>query len=384
MYFRNWPFRMVPERSPDVWADRKKLFEEMKTSFNDTLEKKRSTFLCVWGYVGAGKSHSLLHFKTMFEKEGKNSVVYSPLPKEMRRFADLYQQGFYSAMNSIVLAKVAADIWTKLNPSGVDLAEEMKALEIVTNEIACGRMDIATAILTLGRSVATSKSVRDPMCLLSQAWLSGERLSKRYLAALGVSANLTDDSDFVKAASSIIRMLTYQSDRCQEYCSLIWILDDCHYFAEVKKQSQKNFAAIQQGIRDLFDLCPDDLSLALSFASGSFSIMKELLIEDLQSRVSRVIQIPPLTLEESFEFISDLLSNEKFRSEKNVDDKYYPYTKESLKLTIQLISKQGDDLTPRNLMKYFDILTSRAQDEIYPNKITTEFAQARFPAITQA
>jgi hypothetical protein len=113
-------------------------------------------------------------------------------------------------------------------------------------------------------------------------------------------------------------------------------------------------------------------------------VFNELLIEDLQSRVSRVIQIPPLTLEESLEFISDLISNEKFRNEENVEDKYYPFTKESLKLTIQLISKQGDDLTPRNLMKYFDNLTSRAQDEIYPNKITTEFVQARFPTVTQA
>ncbi len=382
MYFKSWPFRMVPERSPDIWADRKKLFEELKMSFADTIEKKRSTLLCVWGYVGAGKSHSLLHFKNSFEKEGKNTVVYSPLPKEMRRFADLYQQGFFSAMNPIALAKVAADIWTKLNPSGVNLDEEMKAIEIVTNEIACGRMDIANVILALGRSVATSKSVRDPICLLSQAWLSGERLSKRYLSVLGVSANLTDDSDFVKAASSIVRMLTYQDDKCHEYCSLIWVLDDCHYFAEIRKQSQNNFVAIQQGIRDMFDLCPDNLSLALSFASGSFSVMKDLLILDLQSRVSRTIQIPPLTFEESLEFISDLLCNKKFQNEK-VEDKYYPFTKESLKLTIQLISKQGDDLTPRNLMKYFDFLTSRAQDEIYPNKITPEFVQAHFPTVPQ-
>jgi hypothetical protein len=244
-------------------------------------------------------------------------------------------------------------------------------------------MDIATVILALGRSVATSKSVRDPMCLTSQAWLSGERLSKKYLSALGVSSNLTDDSDFVKAASSIIRVLTFQSERCHEYNSLIWVLDDCHYFAEIKKRSPKNFVAIQQGMRDLFDLCPDNLSLALSFASGSFSIMKELLIEDLQSRVSRTIQIPPLTLQESFQFILDLLNNDKFRDEKNAVDSYYPYTKESLGLIIQLISKQ-EDLTPRNLMKYFDILTSKAQNEIYPGKISSEFVQANFPTVPQA
>jgi len=377
MYFKNWPFRVVPERSPDLWADRKKLFEEMNTAFEDTLEKKRSTFLCVWGYVGAGKSHSLLHFKSRFEKDGKSVVVYSPLPKEIRRFADLYQQGFYNAINPIALARVAADIWTKLNPSGVDLSEEMRALETVTSEIACGRMDIASVILTLGRSVSVSRSVRELMCLLSQAWLSGERLSKRDLRLLGVSANLVDDSDFVKAASSIIKMFTYHSKEFSEYESLIWMLDDCHYFAEVKKQSSRNFATIQQGIRDLFDLCADNLCLTLSFASGGFSMVKELLIEDLQSRISRMIQVPPLSIEESMEFICDLINYEKFRNDEHREDRYYPYTKDSIQLIIQLISKQMD-LTPRNLMKQFDDLTTRAQNEIYPKKITPDFVKSYF------
>lgn len=379
MYFKNWPFRVVPERLPDIWADRKKLFGELNSAFEDTLDKKRATLFCVWGYFGAGKSHSLLHFKTLFDRDGKSFVIYSSLPKEMRRFADLYQQGFYSAINPIVFSRVAADMWTKLNPSGVELSEEMKALDTVTREITCGRMDIASVLLTLGRSVAVTKSVRDPMCLISQAWLGGERLSKRELRSLGVSSNLSDDSDFVKVASAITRMFTCQFEGLHEYGSLIWMLDDCHYFAEVKKQSQRNSAAIQQGLRDMFDLCPDSLCLALSFASGSSSITKELLAEDLQSRISRMIHIPPLSIDESFDFVVDLINNEKFRTEKNKDDDYYPYTKEGIRLAIQSISRQAD-LTPRNIMKHFDELTSKAQNEIFPRKITSDFVKSHFSA----
>jgi hypothetical protein len=376
MYFKTWPFRVVPERSPDVWADRKRLYEDMSRAFRDTVEKKRSTAMCIWGYVGAGKSHSLLHFRWLFENEKKNIVVYSPLPKQMRRFADLYQQGFFNAINLISLSRVAADIWAKLNPKAVDLTDEMKALETVNDEIANGWIDIANAILALGRSLTISKSLRDPMCLLSQAWLSGERLSKRELRILGVSANMTDDSDFAKAASSLIRMLTYTDKGCQGYASVIWMLDDCHYFAAIK-QSQKNFAAIQQGLRDVFDSCPDNLCLALSFASSDVSKMKELLIEDLQSRVSHMIAAPPLSLQESFDFVVDLVSNDKFRSEQIKDDVYYPYTKESIKLAIESISKERD-LTPRNLMKHLDDLTTHAEREIYPKKITPDFVKAYF------
>jgi hypothetical protein len=155
------------------------------------------------------------------------------------------------------------------------------------------------------------------------------------------------------------------------------MLDDCHYFAEVKKQSSRNFATIQQGIRDLFDLCADNLCLTLSFASGGFSMVKELLIEDLQSRISRMIQVPPLSIEESMEFICDLINHEKFRNDEHREDRYYPYTKDSIQLIIQLISKQMD-LTPRNLMKQFDDLTSRAQNEIYPKKITPDFVKSYF------
>lgn len=378
MYFKSWPFRVVPERSSDLWADRKKLLRYLNFLLSDSIEKKRSTLYCIWGYVGAGKSHSLLHFKWLFEKKGRAATIYSPLPKQMRRYADLYQQGFFNSINFLSFSRISAEIWAKLNPKGVDVGGEMKALEKVNNEITDGWLDMAQVIMTLGKTVALTGSPRDPLCLLSQTWLSGKRLSKRELRELGISANIMDDSDFVRATSSVIRTLTYKGEGCDGYDSLFWMLDDCHFFASIRRQSQRDFTLIQQGLRDVFDACPNNLCLLLSFASRDASKIQELLIEDVLSRICFRIEISPLSEKDSLDFIVDLINNERFRKEEvRSSDAYYPYTKDVIKQIIQYIS-QVTDLTPRNMMKYLDEITTKAERKLYPKKIGADFIKSFF------
>ena len=380
MYFTNWPFRVVPERTPDLWADRKKLLENMLSLLEGCSEKKRSSICCVWGYVGAGKSHSLLHFKWLFEKERRISVIYSPLPKQMKRYADLYQHGFFNTINFLSFSDVVADIWKKLNPKGIDTKGEMRALEIVNNEISNNWLDMAQIIMILGRTIALTGSYRDPLCLLSQAWLSGERLSKRELRVLGIASNLVDDSDFVRATRCILRTLTYRGNQCNGYDAVFWMLDDCHFFATIKQASQKNFAIIQQSLRDVFDACPDNLCLILSFASRDVAKFRELLIDDLLNRVTAQVEIAPLTLEDSFDFVLDLINNEKFGKEK-AEDQYYPYTEDAIKSIIKYISQEAD-LTPREIMKHLDEVTTRAEKEIYPKRITQDFVKTVFERVS--
>ncbi len=373
IYFKEWPFRVVPEQSSDLWADRKKLKEDMLSILGDHSERKASSICCVWGYVGAGKSHSLLHLKWLHAKEMRTSVIYSPLPKQMKDYADLYQHGFFNAISFFSFANIAADIWRNLNPAGIEAKGEMSALERVNDEICGNWLDMAQAIMTLGRTVLLTGSYRDQLCLLAQAWLSGDRLSKRELRALGVTSNLVDDSDFVRATASILRALTYRSNQVNGFARVFWVLDDCHFFAAIKQSSYKNFATIQQSLRDAFDACPNNLCLVLSFASRDAAKFKELLIEDLLSRVTGQLEIPPLELEEGFDFVVDLINNERYKKEKT-GDRYYPYTKEAIRLIIDFIVKEAD-LTPRELMKHFDNITSKAAKEIYPERIMPDFVK---------
>jgi hypothetical protein len=104
--------------------------------------------------------------------------------------------------------------------------------------------------------------------------------------------------------------------------------------------------------------------------------LDELLIEDLANRVSRRIQLPPLSDEEASEFIVDLINFKDFKKDDN-EDIYFPYTKDAIEKTIELC-KQTTDCTPRNLMKWFENLTKAAENEIYPKRIDADFVSKTF------
>lgn len=378
MYFKDWPFRVVPERSSEIWADRKALLEDLNSLVTDLTEKGRSTICCVWGYVGAGKSHALFHLKAITEKNSKNLFIFSPMPKEIRKYADLYVHGFFQPLNFFAVSKIAADVWSKLN-QGLDPMNEIATLEKFTYEIADGWIDFGQVIMNLGRVVALTKSIRDPFCLVAQAWLSGARLSKRELRFLGVTNYIKEETDFVRATSSLIKLLTYRKNGCTGYNNVFWALDDSHYLA-VLRRNTRAFHQIQQGLRDSFDACPNNLCLILSFASREASKLDELLVEDLSSRVSKRLHVPPLSKDEAFEFITELINYKDFK--KGNEDTFFPYTEDSIKKAIDLCI-ENTDCTPRNLMKWFDKLTTAAEKEIFPQEIRVDFVSKVFKNATE-
>jgi hypothetical protein len=359
----------VPERSSDVWADRKTLLNDLNVLLKDSQERERSSITIIWGYIGAGKSHSLFHLKRLVEKHSESLFILAPMPKEIKKFADLYQYGFFKPLSFVTLARVAADIWGKLS-EGLGPKNELETLEKISTEIAGGWVDFAQAIASLGRMVSLTGSIRDPICLSVESWLSGARLSKSELKSLGVSGSLREESDFVRATSSIIRLLTYRKNGCKGFKKVFWTLDDSHYLASLKN-SPKAFNQIQQGLRDCFDACPNNVYLILSFAASDASKLDELLVEDLTSRVSRRIQVPPLNDEDAFSFVTELINLSDSKKE-GITDYYYPYTKESIERIIKLC-KQMTDLTPRNLMKLFEKITEKAEAEIDSVMITVGY-----------
>jgi hypothetical protein len=104
--------------------------------------------------------------------------------------------------------------------------------------------------------------------------------------------------------------------------------------------------------------------------------LDELLLEDLASRVSKRLQVPPLSDEEASEFILDLINFKDFKKD-DKEDIYFPYTKDAIEKTIE-VCKETADCTPRNLMKWFENLTKAAESEIYPKRIDADFVSKNF------
>src|SRR6266851_985765 len=137
-YFRSWPFRVVPQESPETWADRKELLEKYRGIIDDVVKRRRSAISIVWGEFGAGKSHSLLHLRHTVQSELGCQVVYSPLPKQIRQYSDLYRQGFIGALDFSDVAKATASLWQRLNPHGVDRRIELESVETISKDICKG------------------------------------------------------------------------------------------------------------------------------------------------------------------------------------------------------------------------------------------------------
>ncbi len=366
-YFRAWPFRVVPESAPEIWADRKEVLEAYRKIIDEIVRRRRSLITIVWGEFGAGKSHSLLHVRWRLQSQLNCHVVYCPLPKQMRQFSDLYRQGFVGALNFYDVAKAAATLWKRVNPSGIDARRELDSVERISKEICGGWSDFAQVISTLGRIVALTGSTTDPQCLAATAWLRGQRLSTRDLRLLGASSNLTYDADFVRATIALVRLFVYQSI---EQHPFFWLLDDCHFMAGMKP-GQKGLAQIQQGMRDVFDGCPTNFGLVMAFASKDSSHLEELLIGDIRSRTSYRIEIPILTREEAIEFITDLVNDSAVRLT-NQGPSSFPFKPAAVDKFVDLLSRTKD-LTPREIMKAIDQLVALAEAKLYPKKIDELF-----------
>lgn len=363
MYFAKWPFGVVPEDSIAVWADRAHLKENLEELFRDVAEHKRSTIVGMWGYVGAGKSHTLLYFKNILEKRGEIFVIYSPMPKELKTFGDLYKQAFIGRLDFTKFAKITSDFY-KTHPM-----HEFDFLEFVSSKITEHSPDMTQALTKLGKAVATGGPM-NPLVPLIGSWLRGQRLPRSELRQLGLSSNIKYDSDWIKAAAAIIKMITFADDKTRGHKMIVWMLDDCHYLAEL--MGKKSRAAIQQSLRELFDSAREGFCMILSFASGQASVLEDLLVPDLLSRVGEKVDVPPLNKEECKVFIKDLFKNSLFRSPDAGRGEYYPFTSDSVRFLIDSIT-EFEALTPRNLMKCLELLVRRAEKDIYPDLIDRNF-----------
>lgn len=366
MYFLRWPFGVVPEDSPTVWADRDELKENLEKLLITAKERQRSVMLGMWGYVGAGKSHTLLYFKNVFENQHKTFVVYSPIPKQIRSFADIYRQAFFRNLNFVQFANAAGSVYSKHSHM-----KDYELIEIFSRKITGNWLDMSQAMLKLGMAVASGGPL-NPYISLINSWLGGVRLSKGDLRQLGLSANLTYDSDFVKAATTIIRMLTFSDAQSNGYPMVLWMVDDCHYLAELRRQS-KTYVGIQQGLRDLFDACPNNLCVIFAFASGQASALEDLIITDLLSRIQDKVHVAPLNKNEALKFIKDLFLNKQFRST-NAKGDYYPFNPESARFLVDSLTGVAD-LTPRNLMKSLAFMVGKAEESIHPKIIEAAFVK---------
>lgn len=365
MYFKKWPYAIVPEEHANIWADRRLLFSQIKELF-ENFEQKNSSFIQpLWGYLGAGKTHTLKHFQYALGNKENMVFVYSRFPTQARNFYELYRDGFVQSLNFGLFVKRCSAIWKTL----LSDKDEEDAFFWILEHIAHKSYDFAQVVYNFAKlwSASPAEGFRHPYFGLSRMWLQGARLSMRNMKDIGVTKNIKSDEDAVVTIGGILRLMTLK-EAYGKVTSVIWMLDDC--------QALLNKEAIQRGLRRVIDECPRNLLVLISFATTDPEKIRLGLIDELRTVCApSLLEVPPLNEIEASEFIIDLINNKDFKDPGK--DKFYPYTEEAILEIIAQMKNKGIDLLPRCINRCADHLTSEAEKDSI-DRIDAEYVKQFF------
>jgi len=353
LYLKEWPFQTVP--SPtfyEIWAGRNEIKKTLTEMFKRVQQRGPSTIYLLWGYFGAGKTHSLRYFqwKLSNDKEYPTFVGYHEFPASARKFIELYQS-FIAKINFREIENVA-----KLVYGHFQQEYGSSAIESFDEKISCYNDDFTNAIIALvnGKEKATV-----------HRWMRAEKVYLPDLRKVNIRKRIENDEDVCKLFSSLLRLLTYRCTELSVFKCVIWMVDDFQKIEDLKEDYKK---AIRDGLNSLFNSCPERFCLVLSFTSRSVSAIKGLLSEALIERLplAPYVTIGPMEKEEAKDFIVDLLK--QFRSE-NAPDDHFPFSPESVDDIVDFAYKR-DTLLPRNLMRAFDVVLDKAEGLIKGGQLT--------------
>jgi hypothetical protein len=289
----------------------------------------------MWADFGAGKTHTLYYIESMANQKGM-FTTYVEWPKKTTTFVDVYRV----IARHFPLPVLSSLFWSCCNNVGVD-----EVLTWASRE----NPDFAAILDCL------YENNNHPII---QDWLAAEPgVTRRELGEVKVRNPIKNSDDAIRA----LVILTGLVARSKCYSKLLMMLDE---FQRVDQLPPRVRRDVNDGIHTLFNSCPEFLWILLSFSFGEPNNIKYLLTDEVISRADlERIQLPTMSDKQAIEFVVDLLR--AYRC-KDMKDPFFPFTKESC----QAILKQVGRLTPRRIMKGFDLVLRRAKDEMADGSMT--------------
>lgn len=112
--FKSFPFDVKPNISPDVWAGRQDILDELNYFRNNVIGNHLAEFGIVCGDYGSGKSQTLLHVRYMIEEEAREQgydvlCVYIPNPCGLggrQNYVENYQYIVSQGIGQANIAKI--------------------------------------------------------------------------------------------------------------------------------------------------------------------------------------------------------------------------------------------------------------------------------------
>jgi hypothetical protein len=277
-----WPFRLVADpESGRIWADR----DQLRVVLEEQLNKMRfepSSIQLVWGWYGAGKTHSLYYLKHLCEKTDRIAVVYNEFPKNCASFLDLYRS-FTAGLDIITLKKIYDGV--------------LSAYRYDKDRI---RSDTCTSMPDLLVCLDALSNGNPQAARVAQMWFQAQKVDLYTLRRNNYFERIESDEQAVRAIEALLSLL-----QTSKFERLVWMIDD---FQKIVKRRETVKTAILDGLYSTFNRCPNRLSLYVSVTGVEAA--KAIFPLDLLDRIDTAnpIEVRLFTRGEAKEYVRQLLT----------------------------------------------------------------------------
>jgi len=163
---------------------------------------------------------------------------------------------------------------------------------------------------------------------------------------------------------SVVIKLLAAAAQCQNRhgCRTLWLLDE---FQRIERAGRAALQEINTGLHSLFNACPNNFSLFLSFSGRpERSNLPAWFTDELRDRIGRtkVMVLPPLQPSEAMMFVKEILAHAR-SSDRSPKNPYFPFHKDACEAIIAEIGAK-EELKPRAIMHAFNAVLQEAEPRI--------------------
>lgn len=344
LFLNGNPFDISPPMDSEdvIWAGMTKLKQRFNEIFQEAAFSSATQVVLNRGPYGGGKTHASLYFELEdnlppnVTKETQVHSISIRLPKEDGNPAeDLYIDFLENEKLGMTrVQEIIHNVVTNLSET-----EALRSFHKVL-----GSEELARAFWLFGTEDTIEKQT-----LLRAYFLEG--CTKTDLRKLGLARNISKAQDRFRIIAGVLQCLIgfdAGPDSSQHSRVCLWIdeMEDMIYF------NSSQFRILSQGLREIIDLLPNFFTLFLNMSLAEpeeYDDFEVLLGRAVIDRVTNSIYFSELEIDESVQYVNELINNPRFR-DKPLPEKLpqtYPFEAQALEMLVGGLEKR----TPRDINK---------------------------------
>jgi hypothetical protein len=322
---KRWPFTITPsDETAATWIGRPETRRRLRMVLRSASRVPASQILLLWSGFGGGKTHALKHLEALAREAPDLLPLYVVIPDGIKSFLDIYRAIIEAAADAGMLVAAGRDLFDRTK-GHVD-------------------SDVEAALIR-------AAMYQDEQARLAISWLKAEKVGLREVKNIGIYRRLESAADGVDALNCLIQVLQRNGS-----VKVILLMDEVQ---ELETLGRKQDEALG-GIHKVFDRNTSGLTVVLSFMTATQSALKGIIGETIMSRASEVLTLKPLERDEAVEFIVGLLTEWSIDRDKAPA----PFTTEAIDAVVDELAGELPELSPRAVIKHFNIVLREADLDI--------------------